>query len=90
MEVFSLFFISGVADEGVAFSSVGATFCYEVHKLLPDLVLKSDKDHFKNLIRLFLLWNARMESRKLLEDKYKIESKLNSIDEKTIRPLGTE
>jgi len=91
MEAFSLFFISGVADDVIGFSSVGATFCYEVRKLLPDLMLSASKgEHFKNIMKLFLLWDARLQAEGIMRDKKALEAKLQAIDTKEIRPVGTE
>lgn len=91
LDGFSLFFVSGIADEGVAFLSVGPTFCYSVRKLLPMLVLTDQmRDQAKTIIRLFLMWNQRMETQKLKEDKEKIESRLARLDNKVIKPIGTE
>src|SRR5271157_4228614 len=38
MEAFAVFFISGVADEAVAFSSVGKTYCGSVLDYLPIII----------------------------------------------------
>jgi hypothetical protein len=89
LESFALFFVSGVADETLAFSSVGRTFCGEVRKLLPVIVLLAEGEgNFRNTIRLFLIWNERIESTKLLKNKEAIEDRLKKLDNKVIRPLG--
>lgn len=91
MNAFSLFFVSGVADESVGFSSVGQTFCRNVKKLLPDIMLLNRAAKaYKNIIKLFLIWNARLQVESLMRDKEVLENKLRSIDNKEIRPIGTE
>ena len=89
MEAFSVFFTSRLAAESVAFSSVGETFCHSTRELLPEIMLLNRKQHYRNLIQLFLLWNERIESRKLLLDKAAIEARLLKLDNKTVDPLGT-
>jgi len=91
MEAFAVFFTSRVADEKVAFSSVGHTYCKTVRKYLPDIIPISDQgDHYNNLLKLFFMWNARIEEERLLRDRNKIESELQKIENKFVRPLGTE
>lgn len=90
MESFATYFVSRVADEKVAFTSIGATFCGETKMLLPIIALASSGKHYNNLIKLFLLWNSRQEKHDLLRDKQKLEERINSISNKVIKPLGTE
>jgi hypothetical protein len=90
MESFSVYFISGVADEQVAFSTVGATFCFTVRKLLPVILLHVETGHFKNIFSLFLMWNARIERENLLRQKGDLDTKLGQINNKYITPIGTE
>ncbi len=91
MEAFSVFFTSRVADESVAFSSVGGTFCNSVHNYLAFIMTISGLDaHFKNLLKLFLLWNARIEANKLEQDRQKIDKELSKFENNFIRPIGTE
>lgn len=91
LEAFSVFFTHRVADEEVAFSSVGHTFCYSVRNYLPDLFPYSrSTGHYKNLIKLFLIWNTRIESEKLKLDRQRIENELSKIEDKFVRPIGTE
>ncbi len=63
MEAFSVFFISRVAAEEIAFSSVGETFCKTAKQFLPIIVLTGKGHSFSNLVKLFLIWNERIESR---------------------------
>mgnify|MGYP001332179360 CR=1 FL=1 len=91
IEAFAVFFVSGVADENVAFSSVGKTYCYTVRHYLPDVVPVLELGgHYRNMIKLFLMWNARLEKQKLLKDKGKIEQQLDRVRDKFIRPVGTD
>lgn len=89
MECFSSFFISGLADEEIAFKAVGKTFCNTARKLMPDLVLHAPGGYHTDVLDLFLLWNARLEKRDLQKKKETVEERLSKIDNKTITPLGT-
>lgn len=91
MESFATYFTSKLADEKIAFKAVGKTYCDEVKMLLPNLIaFHTPNGYHKNVLELFLIWNERFEKEKLLEEKEDIEKKLLSVDNKTIKPLGTE
>ncbi len=90
MEAFAMFFTTGSADERIAFSSVGSTFCRVARDLLPEIVPYVDSGHFRNLYQLFLMWNSRIESKKLLHEKEELEQKLRKVDKKFIEPVGTD
>jgi hypothetical protein len=89
LESFSIFFMSGVAAEDVAFKSVGYTFCNSVEDLLPLIIPLGTDKYFQNIVQLFLLWHARIESRALQLDKAKLEARLKDVDNKFIKPIGT-
>jgi hypothetical protein len=89
MEAFAVYFMSGAADEKVAYSCVGASFCYYTKKVLAQIAPFHDTGHFHNLLRLFLLWNARSECEKLLRERQLVEEKLRSVDNTFIAPVGT-
>lgn len=91
MEAFAVFFVSGVADENVAFSSVGKTYCCSVRKYLPHVVPMSEEGgYYRNTIKLFFMWNARFEKQKLLKNKEKLEQQLDRVRDRFIRPVGTD
>lgn len=91
LEAFGLYFTSGVADEQVAFSAVGTTYCYSVRKLLPDLVrMATDKKakYMNHVLELFFLWNSRFEAETLQAEKRRIDAELSGVTGKFIRPIG--
>jgi hypothetical protein len=90
MESFAIFFTSGIADEKVAFLTVGNTYCFSVIRYLPHLMMLSDKGSYKNILALFITWHNRIEKQKLEQEKEKIENKLSKTTEKTVKPIGTE
>lgn len=91
LESFAIYFISGVASEELAFTSVGTTYCSSVKKILPVIVLLNDnKKNYKNLLKLFYLWNSRLEKLDLLNNKKAIEKKLKSLSDTSITPIGVK
>ena len=90
MESFSVFFVSRVADDSVAFSSVGETFCNSVKEHLPIIMLLGEGRHYRNVVQLFLTWNERIDSRKLVLDRAKIDARLKKLENRVIDPLGAE
>jgi hypothetical protein len=87
---FSVYFTSGLADEKVAFSAVGTTFCNGVRNFLPDIVTWTGEQKYnRNIIKLFLLWQGRFDAQKLAAERRKIDEKLDAVKDKFITPIGT-
>lgn len=91
LEGFAVYFTSGTADESVAFSAVGHTYCNSVQALLPDLyICTQDGQFLQNLMKLFYLWNDRIRAESLLCTREGVEKELAAIEMRTIPPIGTE
>ena len=91
LEAFSTFFISGVADEKVAFENVGYTFCETVKRYLPEIFPISELGFsYKSIIKLYLLWTARKERQQLIKNRTEIEDKLKNMSDEFIQPVGTK
>lgn len=89
LETFSIYFTSGIADEKIAYLTLGRTYCYIVEKLLPDILYKSnDGEYFKNIIQLFNLWYFRIQQEKIQKEKSELEKKLGSIKTRGINTIG--
>ena len=88
MESFSTYFISGVADEKIAFFSIGSTYCNSVKRLLPVLIPLSNEKNFLSIINLYKIWAMRIESESLQKQKQNIEKQLKSKKETTIKVVG--
>lgn len=89
LEGFSVFFVSGVADEKLAYRSLSTTFCHSVKNFLPLIVmLTSDSNSFSVTIKLFSIWNNRLDSEAMEQQMQGLEKKLRSKKEKTIRIIG--
>ncbi len=91
LEAFATFFTTGVADESVAFESVGHSYCDIVKEYLPDILpLSCDGRYYLNLLELYFLWNERVETIELRSQKRNIENRLKEINNRFIEPLGTK
>jgi hypothetical protein len=89
LEVFSIFFTSRVADEYVAYLTVGKTFCGTVQDLLPDIAYHNTAGHHKNITQLFVLWQPRLEAEKLKREQQVLQEKVkNNSAAPPVPPLG--
>ena len=80
-----------MADEVLAFNSVGSAYCDVVKTYLPELVPFSQfGTYFNNVLELFILWNKRLESIETILEKQRIDKKMQKVSNKHIKPLGTD
>lgn len=90
MEAFALFFLSGVADEHIAFHTNGKTFvkmAEEAFKIFP--VCNVAREDAQPIKALYFRWRDKLDAQKMLEEKDNIERKLKDMDQKEIKPIGT-
>ena len=74
MTPFATFFVSGVADEVLAFESVGHSYVDTIKCYFPDiLLLNDDGKYFNNALELLFLCNERIEALELNRSKGKIK-----------------
>ena len=91
LEAFSSYFSSGVADEGMAYLSVGTTFCGAVKRLAPLLVRLGANDmRFSATLHLFTIWSCRLEAETLKKQKREIEDRLRTKSAVTIKTVGAD
>lgn len=91
MESFSTYFASGVADEKIAYLSLGSTFCDSMKKMAPVLIpLSNDRRHFSATLRLYSLWGERLESEALEKQKLEIDKKLKSKRQVSTKVIGED
>ena len=89
LEGFSAFFVSGIADEKLAYRSLSTTFCNQVKDFLPLIImLSSNRNSFFATMKLFSIWNNRLDSEAMEQQMQELEKKLRSKKEKTIRTIG--
>lgn len=88
LEVFSMRYITGTADEETGFNSLGFPFVMNLDKYISYLVYTSfDNQAYKYTIELFLLWERKLNHPDLIH-------KIEVIDDteyfyESINPIGT-
>lgn len=91
MESFSMYFMSGVADEEIAYHSLGSTFCSTMKSIAPILIpMSNDERRFAACLSLYQIWGMRRESEVLHKQKLEIENKLKSKQKMSVRVMGVE
>lgn len=90
LEAFATYFISQLADESLAFKSIGRSYCRTVKKYMPVIATLGGNTHFQNLIELYRIWQARIDKEELTLTKAEIEKKIKTLDGKSIIALGTK
>lgn len=95
LEVFALMFTKGVANEQVAFSSVGRSFCNHIHQYAPLIIQGAGSGeypgsgHHQNLLELFVLWQRRLDKIELQKKHDEVSKQLAKTRDISIRPIGT-
>nr|WP_315154063.1 hypothetical protein [uncultured Flavobacterium sp.] len=105
LEWFSIYFTKGIADENIAFTSIGKEFCKTVELEYPIITIlrgsKNPNKSYDNLVELYNCWNTRIktslmnfekeEISKELQEKIKKLEKLNSEEQNvnSFKPIGT-
>ncbi|MFQ2213991.1 hypothetical protein [Aeromonas dhakensis] len=90
LEAYALFFLSGVADENIAFHSNAKTFikfAEKAFKLIP--CCEIEDDDMEPIKALYFMWSSKYEAKQLKIKKKEIEKKLSEHKETTIKSIGT-
>jgi hypothetical protein len=90
MESFSSFFVSNVADEKVAYDTVGITFLNFNRKLMPLITSCREDGYYKNLSKLFVKWEMRKINQELQKEKLDLDKKLKQTSFQADVPFGAE
>ena len=93
MDTFATYFIKGVADEEIAFSSIGVTFCYSTEQYFFHICMARSEDDsiiYNNLVSLYHLWNPRLRSEKLNRELERKKQEIRKIKVSKIDPMGTK
>ena len=90
MEAFSSYFVSGLADEEVAYFTVGSTFIKSTEDLIPLFCVNNlqNDGYFKNIMDLYILWKRRNKLVELEKNKKLIENELEKTNLEFIIPIG--
>jgi hypothetical protein len=92
MEAFSLYMISGVADEKLAFRSISSTFCTSAEKLLPLYLvnnIQQKEKYYKSIIDLYIIWSTRLKKEMLEMEQKELTKELKSCKNIEIDIIGT-
>jgi len=98
LEAFSIYFIKGIADEKIAFSSIGKAFCESVKRLYPTMTIfrgsKNPNKDYEILIQLYRLWSERLESYKTEFEKEEltkeVQTKIEQLEHLNSRKFNSE
>jgi hypothetical protein len=89
LDAFSLYFMKGVADEEIAFTSVGSTFCSIVKIFSPFIALLNQDQHaYLNIQALYNIWSQRIEKMKLQDQLSSIRESIDKIVDEGPTPIG--
>lgn len=92
-EYFSAAFVSGLADEELAFNPLARTYCSYIESLYVILCyLRRDEDHntFEYTVKLYDLWKKRLEKTTLEKRRSKLDKEISEIDVERIKYVGSE
>ncbi len=92
LEGFSTYFTKGVADEQIAYSAIGRTFCASVegyYFVISDCRPKNDSS-CQNIIELYKIWSVRLQKDLLTNEQEVLLKQLSIIKDKSVDPIGTK
>jgi hypothetical protein len=96
LEGFAIYFISGAADEEVAFPVAGIPFCHYVGLFAPYLIAVRNgqltgvtSGKFENTVKLFELWVDRIRREQIEAQAKIIQKELKTLKSGSVPPIGT-
>lgn len=90
LEAYALFFLSGVADEKIAFHTNAKTFiefAEVAFKIIP--LCNVEKDDIQPIRALYFMWHKKYEANGLKIKKKEIEAQLSDYKESSLKAIGT-
>jgi hypothetical protein len=78
LENFSVYFNHGLAEETIAFDSVGVSFIEIVDDFMPLFIVMAGNEYFKNTRNLYLKWKERSEMRSGFKFKSRLEERIRN------------
>lgn len=91
LESFSVAFTSQVANEKVAFNSIGAAYCSAIESVAPVILLAAtDGKAYSSCLKLYFIWRQRIERDDLEKAKQELDKKLSSTEDITIKVFGDD
>jgi hypothetical protein len=92
-EYFSAAFVSGLANEELAFNPLAKLYCNYIEDLYIVLCsLRKDEDGyaFDYTVELYNIWKSRLEKNALEKKRSKLDDEMSKIQEKRINYIGRE
>lgn len=91
LEGFAFFFVTGLGDEKIAYETIGWTFTNSIKGFLPFLIrFNNNGKSFSSTLKLFHIWNSRMEKEDLELKKQNLDKKINSKNTINLKHIGEE
>lgn len=90
LESYALFFLSGIADEDIAFHTNAKTFIESAErgfKIFP--FTNIEQDDAEPIKALYFRWHKKLEAKRLRIEQKNIERKLSGYKDNKIKPIGT-
>lgn len=70
IESFAIYFVSGLANKKLGFTTLGETYCDFIKRCLPVLIVYGSNS-YTSIWKLFYRWNNQIENRKSRMDNFK-------------------
>jgi len=90
LEAYALFFLSGVADENIAFHTNAKAYIEiteDIFKIFP--VIKIEDEDAEPMKTLYFMWSQRYEAKRLSIEQEEIKKKLSSYKISSVKAIGT-
>ena len=89
MDSFAIYFTSNVADESVAYKSIGNTFISSAERYMPWILLSYKADgYFSNIVGLYVIWKNRKKQELLSTKMQHLKDELDKSTLKAEKPIG--
>jgi hypothetical protein len=92
LESVAMYFVSGIADERLAFPSLSRMYCAGVERLAPILIsLRTNtvgSGQFPNVVALYELWNERIRLHTAMAERAELDRRAANISSREIVPFG--
>lgn len=90
LESYALFFLSGVADENIAFHTNAKTYIEMAEHLFKIFPISNIENEDAEPIKvLYFMWRKRYDAKKLRVEQREIEKKLSTFKDSSIKAIGT-
>ena len=91
-EVFAMHFTKQIADEDIAYQTVGKTFLDYVENFHPIILIMNGAQKgtaFRNIRELYAMWQNKTKRQTLTQLSEKVKQELEKTVKKKIKPFGT-